>query len=187
MVLAVKTSNLEIVVTSNKEWSARPPLSATALTTAGDGFVSFATYDVTGGVSTVTTMTSVTATDPATDSAMSADKNLEPLYTRSLRDIFHQFHNLPLAKNSPMVPILFQLIIAATYIKNDEDLQEVKTGVLASKGVTDFIQHKFFNRPYWRKIVCMETPTAAVHAANVSAVKDLVKCNAGRCAVAMVA
>jgi hypothetical protein len=61
-------------------------------------------------------MTSLTATDPNTDSAMSADKSLELVYTRSLRDIFHQFHSLPLAKNSPMVPILFQLIIAVTYI-----------------------------------------------------------------------
>jgi hypothetical protein len=73
-----------------------------------------------------------------------------------------------------MVPILFQLLIAATYLKNDKDLQEVER-VLASKGVTDFVQHEFFNRPYWRKKVCMQMPPAAVHAANVCAVKDLVK------------
>jgi hypothetical protein len=66
------------------------------------------------------------------------------------------------------------LIVAATYIKNDEDLQEVER-VLASKGVTDFVQHEFFNRSYWRRRVRMRTPTAAVHAANVRAVKDLVE------------
>jgi hypothetical protein len=175
LILAVKTSNLEIVVTSDTE-SAQPPLATmTALTTEGDPFVSSPT---TTALTTVNMMasvvTAVTDTTTTTDSAISADKNLEPLYTRSLRDIFHQFHNLPLAKNSPMVPILFQLIIAATYIKNDEDLQEVET-LLASKGVTDFIQHEFFNRSYWRKRVRMRTPTAAVHAANIRFVKDLVE------------
>jgi hypothetical protein len=70
LILAVKTSNLEIVVTSNTE-SARPQLSAaTALTTAGDAFISSATNAATTNAATTNAATTNAATINATTTIM---------------------------------------------------------------------------------------------------------------------
>ena len=94
------------------------------------------------------------------------------LHTRKLRDIFHQFHSLPLPRKNLVAPTIFRLIMLATWIKNDEDLEGV-IATLAAKGVDDVENHEYYNRSYWNDRIRRATPPAAMHAQNVRAVMQL--------------
>jgi hypothetical protein len=91
------------------------------------------------------------------------------LHTRKLQDIFHQFHSLPLPQKNLVGPTIFRLLMLATWIKNDEDLDNL-VSVLAEKGIEDIDNHEYYNRSYWNERIRRATPPAATHAKNVRAV-----------------
>ena len=64
------------------------------------------------------------------------------MYTRAVRDIFHEFHNLKLPKNGPATIQIHHLVIVATCINNDEDYDAV-VDTLLDKGVEDIAKHEF--------------------------------------------
>ena len=88
------------------------------------------------------------------------------MYTRAIRDIFHEFHNLKLPKNCPATIQIFHLVQMATWINNDEDYDAV-VETLLDKGVKDITKHQFFNRSYWRKRLRRGTPIPSLHSANI--------------------
>ena len=91
------------------------------------------------------------------------------LHTRKVRDIFHQFHCLPLPRKNLIAPTIFRLLMLATWIKNDDDLDSV-LAVLAAKGVDDIENHEYYNRSYWNERIRRATPPPATHSKNVHAV-----------------
>ena len=93
-------------------------------------------------------------------------------YTRHFRDIFHEFHNLPLPKNGIATAEIFHLIIVATWINNTEDYDAV-VAVLVGKGITDISRHEYFNREYWRKRIRRSTPDPAIHALNIRKILNM--------------
>lgn len=97
----------------------------------------------------------------------------ESFLTRSVRDIFHQFHSIQLSKKSPAIAEIFRLVIAATWINNTEDFENVTT-VLEAKG-EDILTHEYFNRAYWRKRIRRLTPMPREHANNIRKVADIVR------------
>ncbi|CAJ1938426.1 unnamed protein product [Cylindrotheca closterium] len=94
--------------------------------------------------------------------------------TRSQHDIFHQLHKLPLKKNCEATAFFYQMILAATWINNQEDYSNIVTALQNNHNVEDIAAHKFFNRGYWRQHVRRLTPTPENHAGNLEKVKSFV-------------
>ena len=88
------------------------------------------------------------------------------MYTRAIRDIFHEFHNLKLPKNCPATIQIFHLVQQATWINNNEDYDAV-VDTLIEKGEKDITKHQYFHREYWRKRIRRGTPIPSLHAANI--------------------
>jgi hypothetical protein len=57
---------------------------------------------------------------------------------------------------------------------NDDDVKGV-VRVLKNKGITDVEMHEYWNPQYWRLRVRRRPPAAAIHAANIRAVHQLLK------------
>ncbi|CAJ1941893.1 unnamed protein product [Cylindrotheca closterium] len=92
------------------------------------------------------------------------------LLTKSVRDLFHQFHNIPLSEKADEAAHVCQFLLAATWINDEDDYANVAEVVL-SKGETDLASHEFFHREYWRKRVRRNTPLPKDHAKNIRAVQ----------------
>ena len=88
------------------------------------------------------------------------------MYTRAIRDIFHEFHNLKFPKNTAGAIQIHHLVIVATWVNNDEDYNAV-VDTLLDKGIADIAKHEFFNRKYWRDRIRKVTPIPSVHDANI--------------------
>lgn len=94
-------------------------------------------------------------------------------HTRSLRDIFHELHNLPIKKKSVIIGTAYQLSLAATWINNDLDYSNV-VEVLQAKNV-DIETHELYNHEYWHKRVRRGTPAPQKHASNIRSVKKYIE------------
>ncbi|CAJ1956293.1 unnamed protein product [Cylindrotheca closterium] len=92
------------------------------------------------------------------------------LLTKSVRDLFHQFHNIPLSEKADEAEHVCQFLLAETWINDEHDYANVVKVVL-SKGETDLASHEFFQREYWRKQVRRNTPLPKDHANNIRAVQ----------------
>ncbi|CAJ1932108.1 unnamed protein product [Cylindrotheca closterium] len=100
------------------------------------------------------------------EAEMHKDSETGLLLTKSVRDLFHQFHNIPLSKKADEAAHVCQFLLAATWINDEDDYANVAEVVL-SKGETDLAFHEFFQREYWRKRVRRNTPLPKDHANNI--------------------
>ena len=76
------------------------------------------------------------------------DASANVIRSREKSDIWHEFKNTPLKKDCPGSPSINMLLRAATHTINEIEEERVKH-VLASKGISDFDAHFFFNKEWW--------------------------------------
>ena len=98
--------------------------------------------------------------------------------TRSLRDLFHQFNDMPLKEDSEEFEPVLELLLVATWINDEEDYANV-VEVVQNKGVLDLARHEFHNRPYWRVRIKRSTPLPKDHGNNIRIVKHYIWTTAG--------
>ena len=91
---------------------------------------------------------STTFAAPSQDTSLTTSS----IRSREKSDSWHEHYNVPLKKDSPVSPFVYQLLKHATFALNAAEEDNVQQ-VLASKGVTDFDDHFFFNKEYWYKCV----------------------------------
>jgi 3'-5' exonuclease len=104
-----------------------------------------------------------------------ADNTIRRLIrSRCNGDIFHIFDNLPLGRNIPITPTLYQLLLMATFIKNKEE-EEAIIEVRSKLGVDDFLLDEYFNREYYRSRIRMAICEGPIHAANICWVKETLR------------
>lgn len=64
-------------------------------------------------------------------------------------DRFHVFDSIPLSRNIPITPTVYQLLMTATFIKNKEE-EEAVIEVRSKLGVTDFLLDEYMMKSHWQ-------------------------------------
>jgi hypothetical protein len=70
------------------------------------------------------------------------DADMVIVRSRCNGDRFHVFDSIPLARNIPITPTVYQLLMTATFIKNKEE-EEAVIEVRSKLGVTDFLLDEY--------------------------------------------
>ncbi|KAL7529943.1 hypothetical protein ACHAXR_003236 [Thalassiosira sp. AJA248-18] len=88
------------------------------------------------------------------DNVVRNNEDDDIIRSRKKSDIWHEFRNTPLDRKCPASPSINILLRMATLTINELEEQRVQY-YLASRGVTDFDEHFFFNKEWWYKRVRM--------------------------------
>jgi len=75
-----------------------------------------------------------------------------PSRARSKYDLWHQFHDLPMAKTCPKRVAVFELMIHASWVFVEDDFDKV-ADFLVCKGTDpeELYEHFYFNRKWWKE------------------------------------
>jgi len=120
----------------------------------------------------------VDCVDILVDEISTADSDAtQPIRSRQKEDIWHQFHALPLPKACPVKALITRLLIHATFTFVETDYKQVQSYLSENERVTNYSEHFYLNKEWWRKRVRMVTPDANRHAYNICSVHNFVKTN----------
>lgn len=132
------------------------------------------------GDSNVTTSRLVGATEAVSSPINNDDDDVDDIRSREKSDIWHEHYNVPLTKDSPASPMIHDLLRGATMAINEVEQRKVQA-VLASRGITNFNEHFFFNKEYWYRRVrmpprkCEEASTNLLNVLNYIQTNDALK------------
>jgi len=93
---------------------------------------------------------------------------IDNVCSRGKEDLWHTFDRLPLPRDCPVKPLIYQLLIHGTWDFVKEDIAAVKE-FLRNKDppINNLIKHFYFNCEWCKQRLRMYTPKASIHAANV--------------------
>ena len=101
-----------------------------------------------------------------------------PAWSRSRikEDVFHRFQDIPVKKGAPPKPAIANLLINCTFKKCKEDYKAL-TEILRRKSITNYDEHFYYNKEYWRERVRMFCPKGSAHAREVALIEIFVRDN----------